>query len=85
MATDGYTFSIDHVEYIGTKDGKPFTLLDCWRHVYGVGHAAIYAPSGRVVLRNAGAISARWAHIDQARRRPSLVPVPGSRRPLTSV
>lgn len=71
MANDltGYTFSIDHIEYAGTKDGKPFTLLDCWRHIYGVGHSVIYAPSGRVVLRNAGAVSARCEHISTARRR----------------
>lgn len=71
MATDltGYTFSIDHVHYDAFKGGRPFTLLDCWRQVYGVGHAAIYSPTGRVVLRNAGAISARWEHINTARRR----------------
>lgn len=65
----GYSFQVDHIEYAATKDGRPLTLLDCWRAVYGVGHARIWSPTGRLVLDDAGALSARWAHCSRARRR----------------
>ena len=55
----GYTFALGPVHYAGWADGRPFTLVDCFREVRGVGAATIYRPSGSTVLRNAGAMSVR--------------------------
>lgn len=67
----GYTFSLGPVEYVGYKNGTPFTLLDAWRETRGVGAATIYAPNGRVVLRNAGSLCQRGQHIASARSKPA--------------
>lgn len=65
--TAGYWFTFDRSAYDGWRDGTPFTLPDVWREVRGCAGVTIYAPCGRVVLRDAGALSARWAHINRGR------------------
>lgn len=65
----GYSFSIDGREYDGWRDGRPFTLPDAWRQVEGVRGATIYAPSGRVILTDAGSMSARCAYVTRCRRK----------------
>lgn len=58
--TVGYTFSLGPVEYTRwLNTGWPFTLVDCFDAVRGVGEATIYRPDGTVVLRNAGSLSVR--------------------------
>ncbi|MEQ7008383.1 hypothetical protein ABN028_19600 [Actinopolymorpha sp. B17G11] len=67
----GYTFTLGPMHYIAHRDGTPYRLIDAWREVYGVGGATIYAPNGRVVLRNAGSLAARGNHIRSARTKPA--------------
>lgn len=70
----GYRFTIDGITYDAHRDGRPLTLPDCWRAVEGCGAyrrdwlPTIYAPNGRVVLSNAGSLTARHEHIKHARR-----------------
>lgn len=87
----GYTFTIDHLEYCGYNDAqgaRPFTLIDCWHAVYGVGNARIYSPEGRLVLNHAGSLSRRWEHINRARnirrRARGLPPMSGAPLTLTA-
>lgn len=49
----GYSFTLGPVEYVGFRDGRPFTLADCWREVEGVGGARIWHGE-RLVLDRAG-------------------------------
>lgn len=65
----GYRIRLDHREFDGFRDGRPFTLPDAWRQVEGVGNAAILAPDGRLVLANAGSPTARAAYLGTSRRR----------------
>jgi hypothetical protein len=59
----GYTFTLDGVEYVSMRGADaPFTLLDCWRIAYGCAGVSIFAPNGRLVLADAGSLSARAAH-----------------------
>jgi len=54
-----YLLQVDHVTYSGFRDGRPFTLRDCWREIEGVGNARILAGDGRVVLDRAGEMIGR--------------------------
>lgn len=57
-----YAIQIDHIIYDAWKDGRPFTLAECWRELEGTGHARILASASnewRVVLDNAGAMTGR--------------------------
>lgn len=55
----GYQIQLDHRVYDGWSDGRPFTLAEAWREVYGVGHAHILRPDGTELLHEAGAVSVR--------------------------
>lgn len=55
----GYTFSFGHIEYSGHRDGTPFTLVEAWREVRGVGWARIYRPDGSLLMRDAGSVERR--------------------------
>jgi hypothetical protein len=66
--TDGYWFTFDRSAYDGWRDGTPFTLPELWREVRGMAGVTISAPTGRVVLANAGSLAARWEHIHRAKR-----------------
>jgi hypothetical protein len=68
----GYTFSLGPEHYaVHPVTRRPMTLVDAWRELYGVGQAVIYAPNGRVVLRNAGSLYERGQHIASARSKPA--------------
>lgn len=54
-----YMLKLGPVTYDSYRDGRPFTLVDCFREAYGVGQATIIAPNGRVVLRDAGSLYVR--------------------------
>lgn len=50
-----YTISIDGISYYGFSGaGRPFTLVEAMREVYGVRSAAVYRLDGTLVVRNAG-------------------------------
>lgn len=68
-ANGGYWFTFDGWTYSRWADGRPFTLPEIWRDVRGVAGVTIYAPTGRVVLENAGSLAARRQHVDRARKR----------------
>mgnify|MGYP001567216855 CR=1 FL=1 len=45
----GYRVRIDHIEYVGHRDGRPFSLVDALAAVHGVGNTRVLAPDGRTV------------------------------------
>lgn len=48
----GYVVRVDHLTYVGTKDGRPFSLVGALAAIHGVNHAKIYRPDGsRVPVR----------------------------------
>jgi hypothetical protein len=59
-----YLVTWDGTTYSHLADGSPISLGEAWRWSYGVAGVTIRDHRGRVVLRNAGALSTRW----QARR-----------------
>lgn len=63
-----YSFSIDHVHYDRYKNGRPFTLTDCWREVEGVGNARIWC-GDRLVLDRAGEATMRRYRIRELFRK----------------
>ena len=65
----GYRIRAYPVEYVGTKDGRPFTLVDCLRETEGMAMCSIIAPNGRVVLEDAGSHNSRQMTIRRARAR----------------
>jgi len=67
-ADPGYEIQLGPTRYDGFKDGTPFTLIDAWREVEGVGGAKIFAPTGRLVLADAGSMSARRDHVRSNRK-----------------
>lgn len=42
----------------GTRDGRPFTLVEALRETYGVGQTRILRTDGTVVVRDAGSATA---------------------------
>jgi hypothetical protein len=54
-----YMLKLGPVTYDAYRDGRPFTLVDCFREARGVGQATILTTTGRVVLRDAGSLYAR--------------------------
>lgn len=63
-----YIIRMDGIEYESYRDGRPFSLADAWREVQGVRHCDILAPSGRVVLANAGSMSVRTYDLPERAR-----------------
>lgn len=53
-----YLIQIDHIVYERLGGGY-FSLAQAWEELRGVGHARILDSRGRVVLRNAGAVTQR--------------------------
>ena len=47
----GYSFQVDHVEYVAHEDGRPLTLVDCLAAVRGCGNASVWGPTGRPACR----------------------------------
>lgn len=68
-APSWYELELDGRRYVGHKDGRPFTLPELWQELEGVAGARIIAPGGRVVLENAGSLSARARLVARARAR----------------
>lgn len=66
-AEAGYVIQLGPNQFDGYKNGARFTLLDAWREAYGCGGITIYAPDGRVVLRDAGSVTTRYDHLRRAR------------------
>ena len=64
----GYVLELGPVTYDGWRDGRPFTLADCWRECEGVAGARILAPTGRVVLDDAGSVTVRTVNVPRAAR-----------------
>jgi len=57
-APTGYTITLEGRTYDayrrGPRAGEAFRLVDCWREAEGCRGITIYAPTGRVVLAEAG-------------------------------
>jgi hypothetical protein len=61
-----YLIQIDHIIYKQIGGGY-FTLAQAWEELRGVGHARILDSKGRVVLRNAGAVTQRKLEVHKLR------------------
>lgn len=59
-----YLVQIDHVTYC-KRGGQPFTLVEAWQELDGVGNSRIVTESGRVVLSPAGG---HWSRRELVRR-----------------
>jgi hypothetical protein len=58
-----YMIQLGPVVFDCWRDGRPFTLADCWRELDGVGAARILDCRGRVVLDRAGEHLGRRARV----------------------
>ena len=36
-----YTFTVDHLEYVSHRDGRPFTLVECILETRGCGFSSV--------------------------------------------
>lgn len=50
----GYVVQVDHLTYVGTTDGRPFSLAAAREAVRGVGNARIWRPTGQPMGHKAG-------------------------------
>lgn len=64
-----YQIQLGPVVYTGWKDGRPFSLADCWTALEGVGQAKILDCHGRVVLDCAGEMIGRRERVRVAYRK----------------
>ena len=46
----GYTFTVDHLEYVAHSDGSALTLVDCVRATQGCGNTSVLR-DGQPILR----------------------------------
>lgn len=61
-----YEFEFGPIRYNCHKDGRPITLVDAIRAVYGVGQARILRSDGTVIVNNAGS-SVQVTHLPSGR------------------